>query len=94
MRSSADIPTPQQRAAKLRESERLAAGDSRRDLWFTMLECWFWVLLGLACVGWAFHTTDEKAGRVAFQLGVIINNAGVLQALTRWYLRREKRGDG
>jgi hypothetical protein len=89
----APIPTPEERAARLLQAERLATRDSRRDFVFTCLECWFWALLGVLCAGWAFHTTDEQAGRIALSGGVVIANAGVLQALHRWYLRGEKRGD-
>jgi hypothetical protein len=78
--------------ARRREAE-VADRIRRRDLVRTALECVAWCAAGLFSMGWAFHTTDEFAGRVAFLVGVGAGNAGILFALLSAYRRGERRGD-
>ena len=85
--------TLQQITASHHEAERLAARATRRDLALTALLCAAWCIAGLALVGWAFHTTDEDAGRLAFVLGVGGGNAGIIFTCLAAYRRGEERGD-
>jgi hypothetical protein len=71
------------------ESDR----DRWRDFARTALECILWPCLGLACVGWAFHTTDVANGKAAFYAGIAIGNGGVIFSLLAAYRRGEQRGD-
>jgi hypothetical protein len=79
-------------AARRREAEA-ADRVRRRDLARTALECVAWCAAGLACMGWAFHTTDPVAGRAAFYVGVGAGNAGILFSLLAAWRRGERRGD-
>lgn len=67
--------------------------DRRRDLVRTALECLAWCVIGLLCLGWAFHTTDPVMGRAAFWAGVGFGSAGIIFALLGAYRRGERRGD-
>ena len=74
-------------------AERRAA---RERFWFwtrVLLMCWFWCLLGMYLVGWAFHTTDVYYGRLAFSGGLLIGNAGVLLTIVAAGRKAEARGD-
>jgi hypothetical protein len=74
-------------------AEAAAERDLRRDLVRAVLEAWGWVLLGLALVGWAFHTTSPSYGRAAFWAGIAVGNGGWLWSMLALYRRRERRGD-
>lgn len=83
----------QERAKRMLETERLADREALRSTLRTMGECWFWCILGVACVGWSLHSSSEAAGRVAFWGGLTIGNGGMLVALFGHYHRAESRGD-
>lgn len=80
-------------AARARAERELARGDLRRDLVSTVLQCFFWVALGLFLIAWAFHTTSETWGRIAFLAGIAIGNGGWIFTMLAAYRRGEKRGD-
>lgn len=80
-------------AARQHDAERQAARVTRRDLALTALACVAWCLAGLGLVAWAFHTTDEESGRLAFSLGVGGGNAGIIFTCLAAYRRGEQRGD-
>ena len=48
--------------------------------------------LGLFCMAWAFHTTDESLGRVLLSTGVIVGYAGVAICLLGGYTRGKDKG--
>jgi hypothetical protein len=80
-------------AAKRREEAREADAERRRDHRRTALACLGWCALALLCIGAAFRTTDEGAGRVLLLLGMAAGNGGVLFTLLAAYRRGERRGD-
>jgi hypothetical protein len=84
--------TPDERAARLLAIERRASRDLRRAACLTILGCVVWAALGLFLMGWAFHTGDERLGRVAFLSGVLIGDIGVLGTLLGSHLRAEREG--
>lgn len=59
----------------------------------TVLWCWFWSLMGMFLVGWAFHTTNVYYGRISFWLGLAVGNGGVLFTLVAAWRAAELRGD-
>lgn len=73
------------------------AAASDRDRWKdfgrTALECVLWSCMGIACIGWALHTTDMAYGKAAFYAGIAIGNGGVIFSLLAAYRRGEARGD-
>ncbi|HVT39343.1 MAG TPA: hypothetical protein VHE78_09880 [Gemmatimonadaceae bacterium] len=91
--ADAFIPSREERARDRLEAEQLATRDARRALFRVAAECWFWCLLGLACLAWSLHTGDQKSGWVAFWGGLVIGNGGLLFALTRHYNKAKERGD-
>lgn len=80
-------------AARARRERELAQGDTLRDLLLTVLQCFAWVALGLFLIAWAFHTTSETWGRIAFLSGIAIGNGGWIFTMLAAYRRGEKRGD-
>ncbi len=89
------LPRPllEEMAARRCQERELAERDRRRDMVRTALACVGWCALGLFCIAWAFHTTDEAYGRVAFLAGIAIGNGGVIATLLSAYRRGERRGD-
>ena len=75
------------------ETERLADREALRSTLRTIGECWFWCILGLACVAWSMHSSSESTGRIVFRGGLIIGNSGMLVALFGHFKRAESRGD-
>jgi hypothetical protein len=77
------------RLGEHQEAER----ETRWDFLRTALQCWAWCLLGLALIGWSFHTTNEQLGGIAFLAGLGVGNAGIIFTLLALYRRGEARGD-
>jgi hypothetical protein len=90
---TAPIPTPEQRAAQLTESERTAERDRLWDMLRTLGSCATWMAVGLVLVGWALHTTDLTWAGAVFWGGLIVGNSGILVSLALAYRRGEERGD-
>ena len=40
--------------------------------------CLVWLALGLACIAWAVHSTDEQTAMIVFWGGLLIANGGIL----------------
>jgi hypothetical protein len=79
--------------AAARESASVAADrERRRDLFRATLQCLTWSAVGLACIGWGFHSTDAELGRVVFVGGVGAANAGIIFTILGAYRRGERRG--
>jgi hypothetical protein len=89
----APVPTPEERAAQLSESERFAESDRLGDMLGTLGRCAAWMAVGLAMVGWALHTTDLTWAGAVFWGGLIVGNSGILVSLALAYRRGEERGD-
>jgi len=88
----ARVPSPEERAHQLAEEERLVRRDIRRAFALTIGGCFFSLLIGLALVGWAFHTTDPGLGQIAFLSGLILGYTGIVVSLARYYLHGERSG--
>ena len=80
-------------AARNRRLAEEADADKRRDAVLTALQCVMWMLLGVGCLLWSFHTSDMAYGRAAFYAGIGIGNGGIIFTLLGFYRRGEKRGD-
>ena len=80
-------------AARNRRLADEADGEKRRDAVLTALSCLLWMGLGVACLLWSFHTTDQGYGRAAFFAGLGIGNGGIIFTLLGFYRRGERRGD-
>ena len=83
----------EQMAARDREALGRAAGDTRRDLVLTALQCVGWVAIGIFLLLWSFHTTSTTWGRIAFLSGIAIGNGGWIFTMLAAYRRGERRGD-
>ncbi len=79
--------TPQERAEELLALEREAEREERSATARTLLSCFAWVLIGLALMGYAVHTTDLRAAGIAYWAGLMLGNGGVLLTLISAYLR-------
>lgn len=77
------------RLAEQREAERIR----HRDFARTIVQCFFWMTVGLAMIAWALHTTDEQLGSMSFYAGILIGNGGICWTLASAYVRGERRGD-
>ena len=80
-------------ATRNRRLAEEADADKRRDAVLTGLRCLMWMALGVFCLLWSFHTTDQAYGRAAFYAGLGIGNGGIIFTLLGFYRRGEKRGD-
>lgn len=74
--------------ARNAEAEREARRIDRRWMLRAGVACMLWCAAGLFIVGWAFHTTDARAGRVAFWAGLLVGNGGMLVTLLSALTRR------
>lgn len=86
------VPTPEERAAEVARAEELTTRDVRRSFLFAIGGCIFWLIAGLASIGWAIHTTDPGWGRIAFLAGLIIGYTGIVVTLARYYLEGQQAG--
>jgi hypothetical protein len=87
------IPTREERARQMRASGRDADRERWRDLIFTSARCFGWMLVGLALLESAYHTSDAKLGMVFWWGGITVGNAGVLVTVFRAFRRGQNRGD-
>ena len=85
-------PTPDERAAQLLAEERATTSDVRRAFVIAILGCFWWMIVGMALMGWAFHTTDKQTGQIAFLGGLVVGYTGLTVTLARFYLRGERHG--
>ncbi len=79
--SRSRLPTPEERAAELAETEREVHRQIRWVYARAAVLCLVWMVVGLALVGWAVSTTDESSGLIAFWGGLLIGNVGILATL-------------
>jgi hypothetical protein len=86
------IPTREERAARLHAIEREASRVARRAYLGVILVCFLWMGLGLYLMGWAFHTTDDGAGRILFLAGVLVGDVGILATVLFAYSRAQRHG--
>lgn len=80
-------------AERSRAAEMRASWDRRLDLTITAIVCLLFSAAGIACIGYALHTTDPWIGRIAFWSGLAVGNSGILFTLLAAYRRAERRGD-
>jgi hypothetical protein len=86
------IPTREERAARLLAQERDASRIVRRTYFLVIAVCFLWMAIGLVLMWWAFHTGDERSGRLAFLGGILVTDVGVLGTLVYAYNRAEREG--
>lgn len=87
------IPSPEDRAQAHLAAERAARRDAWRSTLLGSVICFGWLALGLYGLGWSFHVTDERTGRILFWSSLIVGNSGIL-ATIYWVVRKaEARGD-
>ena len=86
------VPTPQERATEVARAEELTTRDVRRSFLLAIGGCIFWLLVGLASIGLAIHTTDPGWGRIAFLAGLLLGYTGIVVTLARYYLKGERAG--
>jgi hypothetical protein len=88
----APSPTPEERAAELRDQERALT----RAIWLSSLGaiggCLASLVIALALMGWALHTNDPGYGSIAFFGGLVVGYAGIAVSLARFYIRGENDG--
>lgn len=77
--------------------ERLEAErDASRLRWSEVVrvsaECLGSCALGLAGIGFAWHTTDHDWGMICWWAGLVVGYSGISTSLVAAYLRAEKRG--
>jgi uncharacterized YccA/Bax inhibitor family protein len=84
--------TRTERAAQLARDELNASRDAHVAFILTLLGCVMWVVVGLALVAWALHTTDPELGGIAFMGGILVGYVGIVVTLARYYLRGEADG--
>lgn len=86
------VPTPEERAVEVARAEELTTGDVRRSFLLALGGCVFWLVVALASIGWAIHTTDPGWGRIAFLAGLITGYTGIVVTVARYYLEGQKAG--
>ena len=86
------IPTPDERAARLLAAEREASAAVRRLYAGVILICFAWMSIGLLLLGWAFHTTNEDLGRIAFLGGILVGDIGILSTVLFAWNRAQREG--
>ena len=84
--------SPEERAAQLARDEDLVRHDIRRAFIVALFGCVASLALGLALLGWAFHTTDPQISGVAFHSGLLFGYTGMVICLARYYLKGERQG--
>lgn len=72
------------RAAELRSALRTIERDALRRTGIALGTCVLSCVAGLALVGWAIHTTDDRWAGVAFWGGLLIGDGGMFATLL-WY---------
>jgi hypothetical protein len=87
------IPTNEERAAQLRESERRAERDRLWDMLRTLGELFGWCLVGLLGIGMALHSDDRDTGMIYMYAGLAAGYAGMLASLHAAFVRARERGD-
>lgn len=68
-------------------SELVVRRSLRRVFARAVLLCVLWLVLGLALIAWAVHTTDYENGIIAFWAGLLIANGGIVITLLVSYHR-------
>src|SRR5690349_21028716 len=86
------VLTPQERAAERARAEELTTRDVRRSFLLAIGGCVLWLVIGLASIGLAIHTTDPGWGRIAFLAGLVAGYTGIVVTLARYYLKGERAG--
>lgn len=71
--------------------EEEAARAERRSVWLILLVCVLWAALGLFLVMWSAHTSNLEQGQLAFALGLIVGNGGIVATLIYAWYRTQRR---
>ena len=84
--------TPAERTAELLAQERAVRRELRRVYARAVVLCLLSLLAGLACIAWALHTSDRESALLAFWIGLLIGNGGMLVTLMVSYHRAMDEG--
>jgi cytochrome c biogenesis protein CcdA len=87
------IPTREERAASLRETEREATRQMLREMAVTIACCFVSTLIGVVIVSFSAHTGDERTGWILFYAGMTVGYTGNLVTLFIAFRRGQERGD-
>lgn len=85
-------PDADQRAAELLALEKAVQRELRRVFVRAIALCFFWLVVGLALVGWSVHTTNFENGIIAFWGGLFVANLGIVITLLVTYHRAMEEG--
>ena len=76
------------------EIDHVAAERERRWSFIRSgIECLVWMILGLVCYGFAFHTTDVGMGQIYKWAAYLVTYGGVSFTVLRAYRKGVERGD-
>lgn len=91
------MPLPEQYQRQLIETMEAAEREARRAMrreWARVIgEIVLWTVLGLGCLGMAFHARSEQVGWIWWWTGHVVWVGGDLWAVLSAYKRGEDRGD-
>lgn len=85
-------PDADQRTAELLALEKAVQRELRRVFVRAIALCFFWLVVGLALVGWSVHTTNFENGIIAFWGGLFVANLGIVITLLVTYHRAMEEG--
>ena len=85
-------PTPDTRATELGSLDRAVRREMRWVYARAIVVSLVSLAIGLACIAWAVHSTDEQSGLIAFWGGLLISNGGILGSLFVTYNRAMREG--
>ncbi len=91
------MPLPEHLQQELERKRATEHEQAERDSFWawvrTALTCVAWSALGLLCMGWGLHTTDQDLGEIAWRGGMIVGYAGIVFTLVRAFAKAKARGD-
>jgi hypothetical protein len=85
--------SPEERAAELAAEDREYRRRRRRRWGWALTGCLGSAAVGVALLGYAFHTADAGWGQVAFWGGLPVGNLGWFVTLVLTYLEADANGD-
>lgn len=86
-------PGDDEQIAQHERDERAARRDYWRDMGRTAVHLALSVTVGLALLGWSWHSTDEALAPLLWRIGQLTWVGGVLWSLLAAYRRGHARGD-
>lgn len=90
--SVSQSPTAEARRLELAAQERELRREMRWVYGRAVAGCFISLAIGLACIAWALHASDEGYAQIAFWAGLLVGNGGVLVTLVVTYHRAMEEG--